>query len=85
MIVKDKSKKIICKNCPYYTGIVCHGLGDFWGECTLIRDTPKILSRFVGVSQFDIYYKGDNYCPYNSICYDDTECHLFEVVTYETK
>ena len=28
-----------CKNCKYYTGITCHGHGDFWGECKKNKNT----------------------------------------------
>lgn len=28
-----------CKNCHYYTGIQCHGHGDYWGECKKNKNT----------------------------------------------
>ena len=28
-----------CKGCKYYTGIQCHGHGDYWGECKKNKNT----------------------------------------------
>lgn len=32
-----------CENCKYYTGIQCHGHGEFWGNCTLINNLQSEL------------------------------------------
>ena len=32
-----------CENCKFYTGVQCHGHGDFWGNCTLIQQAINIL------------------------------------------
>ena len=28
-----------CKNCPHYTGVFCHGHGEYWGECKKNKNT----------------------------------------------
>lgn len=49
-----KSKLKYCKGCKYYTGILCHGHGDFWGQCRKYKgDDPW----------GDVCYD-DTLCPY---------------------
>lgn len=52
-----------CKDCPFYSGVECHGHGDFWGECSLAW---SVLKKF---KAFDV-----DVDIWTSICYDDTEC-----------
>lgn len=69
-----------CGNCPYYTGIECHGHGDFWGSCRL-----KALEK---------NYKY-GYWGYDCICYDETICkytndkkkynHIINTIKYFSK
>ena len=39
--ITNKYKK--CENCIFYTGVQCHGHGDFWGTCNLIE---KIIDEY---------------------------------------
>lgn len=48
----SKKKFITCGNCPYFTGVQCHGHGEFWGECSLL----EFLIRY-----FKLQYKGTFY------------------------
>ena len=41
--------KLKCKDCIYYTGIQCHGHGDYWGECNLLENTRLMFSKIFGV------------------------------------
>lgn len=53
-----------CKNCRYFSGIKCHGHGEFWGECRLLNDLNYELK--------------ENRIEYLDVCYDDTRCIILE-------
>lgn len=75
-----------CKNCVYYTGVKCHGHGDFWGNCNVIDKLLNQLEKVIDKKEeqlenalLKLGYKEDfifnvsfKYMSY--ICYDDTEC-----------
>lgn len=71
------SKSLTCKNCVYYTGVQCHGHGDYWGECSLITNTAKMIAKCNNVDEYDLKFKYLDVC--DTICYDDTKCLLFEL------
>ena len=34
-----------CKDCKFYTGIQCHGHGDYWGHCTINYDKNDLWNN----------------------------------------
>lgn len=34
-----------CKECMYYSGVQCHGHGDFWGTCQLLINLFTYMER----------------------------------------
>lgn len=78
----NKYKK--CKNCIFYTGVQCHGHGDFWGTCNLIE---KIISEYEEeIDKYNDKQKNleNKILYYHSICYDETNC-MFEKFIYKLK
>lgn len=67
-------KKKTCKNCIHYSGIECHGHGDFWGTCYLLMNCYKDLK-----STYDSIIDCDLDC-FNCICYDDSICKFYEIL-----
>lgn len=53
-----------CKDCSFYSGVKCHGHGDFWGNCNLLKL----------VSSLDSYIST---ITYKAIVYDESTC-LFQ-------
>lgn len=75
-----------CKNCKYYTGVQCHGHGDYWGDCKLIEslysrfdksiykkdhELEDVLSR-LGYKEY--FIDKVIFSLFSYICYDDTDC-----------
>ena len=50
-------KEIKCKNCPYYSGIQCHGHGEYWASCTLIESLRNTLAAITKTYKYDIKLK----------------------------
>lgn len=73
--------EIKCKNCPYYTGLQCHGHGDYWGECTLYQDKAKLLQKLFETK--DTYFHEKD--VWALIRYDEDTCKFFELVKYDKK
>lgn len=53
-----------CKDCSFYSGVICHGHGEFWGNCKLLKL----------VSCLDSYIST---ITYKAIVYDESTC-LFQ-------
>lgn len=68
---------IKCKDCPYRTEIQCQGHGDYWAECTLIKNTKKILAKILKVSEYDIRLRADSI--WAEAITEESTCRLFEV------
>lgn len=64
--------KLVCINCKHYTGIECHGHGEFWGSC-------KLLLKMY--NQLEKTYNDWLDCDLDiniSICFDDTICKFYD-------
>lgn len=70
MFMKHKT----CKNCLYYTGVRCHGHGEYWGECQLLCQLYNELEK-----TFDNWLDSDLDC-WKLVCYDDTICKFYEIL-----
>ena len=68
--------KIKCKECPYYTGIQCHGHGDYWGECTLYEDKHKVL-KAIFEKEDGLYV--DHKDVWSLTRNDNSTCAFFEI------
>ena len=44
--MKIKEKHLKCKNCPYYSGVQCHGHGEFWGDCKLMYPVYDLIYKY---------------------------------------
>lgn len=64
-------KRKTCKNCKYYTGVECHGHGDFWGSCKLLLKIYNQLEK-----TYDDWLDCDLDIT-KAICYDDTICIFY--------
>ena len=58
-----------CKNCIFFSGIECHGHGDFWGECTLLK-------LFIKCNK--LTYR--DYDARSTVCYEETQCKLSKLL-----
>lgn len=67
--MKDKQYQLKCGQCPFYTGLECHGHGDFWGECDLLNQFHKYIKNCLPKDVF-------SGASMSTICFDDTNCHL---------
>lgn len=76
--MEKNKKELKCKNCIYYTGITCHGHGDYWGECGLLINMRKLFSKIFNVYEYDIKRKGSNSC-WDNILDDNSKCMFFEI------
>lgn len=76
--MKKQIEQIKCKKCPYYTGIQCHGHGEYWGECALIKAQRKIIAKLIGESPYDIELKKyeTSWCEALD---DESTCLIFEI------
>lgn len=63
-----------CKECVFYSGIKCHGQGEFWGECRLIEDFIKFNN---------IEY--DEYDVWSGIRFDDSKCIFNDILKLKKK
>ena len=68
---KEEEIMLHCKDCPFYSGIQCHGHGEFWGDCQLLHNWYKIVQKVLPKGM----YTGAHM---KSICLDETECHLIK-------
>lgn len=75
-----------CKNCKHFTGVKCHGHGEYWGSCKLIDslfgkyqnvyvtkniDLKNSLTK-LGYSH--LFINNVVLSLFDYICYDDTDC-----------
>lgn len=58
-----------CSDCVFYSGIQCHGHGDFWGSCGLI-------DLFVHSNHLDYH----DYDVWSDVCDDDDDCKFSELL-----
>ena len=58
-----------CKNCIFFSGIECHGHGDFWGECDLLKFFIKCNK---------LTYR--DYDVWSTVCYEETQCKLSKLL-----
>ena len=75
-------EKMTCKDCLYYSGIQCHGHGEFWGECNIFSHIYNFLE------DYHKYYLDSDLDPWICVCYDDTICKFYELLrnkNYEKK
>lgn len=63
-----------CKNCKHYTGVECHGQGEFWGSCKLLLNIYNQLEK-----TYDDWLDSD-LDIIKCICYDDTICKFYEIL-----
>ena len=66
-----------CKRCVYFTGVQCHGHGEFWGDCLLLHFAIKEIVQKSGCD-----YVSTNM---NSVCFDDTECLIAKFFDWKEK
>lgn len=79
----SKKIDIKCCNCPYYTGIQCHGHGDFWGTCTILHDKRKVMKILFEKHDGDnASYLCDKGGAFSDVRYDDSTCKFFELEDY---
>lgn len=78
-----KEIAIKCKNCPYYTGVECHGHGEFYGICTIFQDKIKVMEmlfqKLDGDNALFLSYKGG---AFSDVCNDDSSCKFFVLKDY---
>lgn len=66
-----------CKDCIYYTGVKCHGHGEYWGNCDILESLLRYVKK---VTNCDYISTG-----FNDIVYDDTECLILKKMGFEVK
>lgn len=71
-------KELKCKDCPYYTGIKCHGHGEFWATCSYIDSLRKILSNINKVYEYDLKLKRYDSVWFESLN-DESTCLILEI------
>lgn len=64
-----------CKDCPNFSGIQCHGHGDFWGTCHLYNSITKFI-----VKNNNAWYVTHKNIPY---LYEDSECYFEKLLIDE--
>lgn len=67
-----------CKDCPYFSGIECHGHGEYYGSCGLMTTAIKYLSRLFDCSDKHLYITKRN-CFY---LLEDSVCPFFHFVSF---
>lgn len=67
-----------CKNCPFYSGVQCHGHGEYWSSCNAVNQLRLILSKSFDVSKYDIRLKGLS-STWSECLNDDSICILFYI------
>lgn len=74
-----KSKVTIhCLDCPFYSGVQCHGHGEYWGHCSKIEEAYKILEMRIDDDHYITSGMRD-------ICFDDSECKFLAWRMFEIK
>lgn len=71
-------EKIKCGKCPYFTGIQCHGHGEFWGDCNAINMIRKMIATSNNINQYDIKLKNTK-GRFDEILYEDSDYILFKI------
>ena len=70
--------EINCKDCIFYSGIQCHGHGEFWGECNLYEQVRSILAKLNNVYRYDVVRKNELSVWDNALS-DKSTCLFFEI------
>lgn len=66
-----------CKNCIYFSGIECHGHGDFWGSCNYLNQLFKYIKKVTNCDYISTGLK--------DIVYDNTDCIILKKFGFEVK
>lgn len=64
-----------CKECMYYSGVQCHGHGEFWGSCQLLNNLFTYMEK---TKKCDYVSPG-----YKNILFDETECIIIKNMGFE--
>lgn len=66
-----------CKECMYYTGVQCHGHGEFWGSCQLLNNLFTYMEKT----------KKCDYVSNTYICMllDDNECIIIKKMGFKPR
>lgn len=56
---------LTCKDCPYYSGTHCHGHGEYYGECLLLKPVYRLIKD---VNIEDRIHPLDYWLDDDSIC-----------------
>ena len=63
-----KYKDIKCKECIYYTGVQCHGHGEYWGSCKVASQIYKMLEiitdKHLTTDKLPEYLNDESICPF---------------------
>lgn len=83
---------MLCKNCKFYTGVLCHGHGEFWGECKLINLLCSELEENIDKKDEEIevalskigckkdFINKVSFSHFDYICNDDSSCKFKKFV-----
>lgn len=76
-----EGKKILCKDCPFYSGVQCHGHGDYWAECNFLLANAKSFKRIFNLDVLEtIVPKGKDCWAF--VVDENSECKVFDIVRY---
>lgn len=73
--------KIKCKECPYYSGIQCHGHGEYWAQCNLLIEQSKIFKKLFCKEILETIVPKNSDC-WGYVVKENQECKIFEIKTY---
>lgn len=76
--MENNIKEIKCKDCVFYSGVQCHGHGDYWAECNLLNDLRKLFSKLFNIYQYDLERKGSSSC-WDNVIDENSNCMFFKV------
>lgn len=79
--MKKVERKIMCKDCIYYSGIICHGHGEYWAECNLLNNMRKTLAKMNNAYQYDLERIGAESC-WDNVLGDNSTCMFFVIKEY---
>ena len=80
--MSNRKKDVLmkCVNCPHYSGIQCHGHGDYWAECELLNQLEKIHRNILKYHGHEFVFNKKS--MQSVIANENSTCKLIEYEEY---
>lgn len=78
---KKQDVQMKCINCPHYSGVQCHGHGDYWAECELINQLEKIHKNILSYKGHDVVFNKNSF--QSVIANENSTCKIMQYEEYK--